>query len=471
MVAGQILSIQPFGGATGSGFVSGDVGKTITLVGGTFETAAVVTIASVAGGKVTGVTMTNSGVYTSFVTGTADNRTFTQGATTAAGTGAQFQFAQPGPIVSGSGPYTLRLAQASGAACISSAVSNQTYQTLIPTTITWDHNLIGWDGICNFSAQCSLLSASPGGEPWLQGTITNSIIWTNAATGGPVWGTGTGGNGYLNYGMTDGGGNIQCNNRVDLTTSPRCAIPPFTATSFTGNIAGTALTANCTGSCMTISSGTYSNSTGVVSLTVSGSNQIPYGGTAQVAFTVAGLTGSGTSLASLNGNWIANSDTTGTTLTYTASAGLGSISITGGNVNPASGAAACRPGMYVWDNAGQFTVGQQGYTISGTRIVSGSSPNFTVTIPPGGVVTTDIPNTTLSCGWGMPSSAFNGTLSGSGALTINSGLVGSIHVGDHLTDSSATMPDNIKVTSGSGTTWQTTYSGAGVSAEYMVSVR
>ena len=392
MVAGRIASIQPVGGSTGTGYAVND---TITLSGGTEEANAIVTVTSVSSGHVTGDSVTTGGVaYTGFP------RTFTQGATSGSGTGAQFQFPQPAPIVTGSGPYTLQLAQVSGAACIASAVTAQTYQVQMPTNITWDHDLIGWDGVCPNASQCLLLSIA-NKEPWNLATISNSIVWTNVANGGPIWGSGSGGRGYLAYGMTDGGGNIQCNNRVDLTTSPRCAIPPFTATSFTGNITGTALTANCSGSCMTISSGTYSTSTGIVSLTVSGSNQVPYGSTAQVAFTVAGLTGSGTSLASLNGNWIANSTTTGTTLTYTAPAGLGSISITGGNVNPVSGAAACRPGMYVWDNAGQFSVGQQGYTISGTRIVSGSSPNFTVAIPLGGVVTTDIPNTTLSCGWGV----------------------------------------------------------------------
>ena len=125
--------------------------------------------------------------------------------------------------------------------------------------------------------------------------------------------------------------------------------------------------------------------------------------------------------------------------------------------------------MYIWDNAGQFTVGVQGHTISGTRIVSGTSPNFVVSIPPGGVVSTDIANTTLSCGWGMPAAAFNGTIDGSGVLTINSDLVGSVHAGGYLADSSGTMPSNIKVLSGSGNTWQTT--GASVSAEYMVFVR
>jgi len=466
MVAGQIASIQPVGGSTGTGYAIND---TITLSGGTEEANAVVTVTSVSSGHVTGDSVTTGGVYTSFATSSADHKTFTQGTTSGSGTGAQFQFPQPAPIVTGSGPYTLRLAQASGVACIAGAVTAQTYQIQTPTSITWDHDLIGWDGICPNASQCLLLSIA-NKEPWNLATISNSIVWTDVAKGGPVWGSGSGGSGYLAYGMTDGGGNIQCNNRVDPGTSARCAIPPFTAATFTGSLTGTALTANCSGSCMTIGSGTYSTSTGIVTLTVSKSGQVPYGGTAQVAFTVAGLTGSGTSLASLNGNWIANSDTAGTTLTYTAPAGLGSIAVTGGNVNPASGAAACRPGMYVWDNAGQFNVGQQGYTISGTRIVSGSSPNFTVAIPPGGVVSTDIPSTTLSCGWGMPSSAFKGVIDSSGVLTISADLVGSVHAGDYLADVSGSLPDNVQLLSGSGSVWQTNYSG-GVAAEYMVGVR
>lgn len=468
MTAGQIVTIQPVGGATGSGFISADVGKTFPLVGGTFETAAVATIASVAGGQLTGVTIASGGVYTSFATGASDHKTFTQGSGSAAGTGAQFQFPQPAPIVGGSsGDFTLRLAQASGAACVGSAVTNQVYQLQTPTIVTFDHDLIGWDGGCPNGGPCTLLTIA-NRESQNLATISNSLVWTNITTGGPFWGSGTG---SLNYGMTDGGGNVQCNNRVDLTISPRCAIPPFTAVTFTGAISGTGLGANCAGACMTILNGAYNNDNGIVTLVVSKSGQIPYGGTAQVAFTVAGLTGTGTSLASLNGNWIANSDTAGTTLTYTAPAGLGPITITGGNINPVSGASLCRPGMYVWDNSGQFDVGEQGHTISGTRIVSGEAPDFEVAIPPGGVVTTDIPNTTLSCGFGMPSSAFNAQIDSHGVLTINKDLVGSIHADNYLADIFGILPDNVKVISGNGTVWQTTYRGPGVAAEYMVSVR
>ena len=47
----------------GAAYVAGDVGKTVAVVGGTFTTQAQATIASVAGGAVTGVTLANSGVY------------------------------------------------------------------------------------------------------------------------------------------------------------------------------------------------------------------------------------------------------------------------------------------------------------------------------------------------------------------------------------------------------------------------
>lgn len=474
VTAGQIISIQPQGGATGSGFTSGDIGKSITLVGGTFETAAVVTIATVSSGQITSVTMASSGVYTAFA------KTFTQGTTTAGGTGAQFQFPYPAIIQGGSpGAYTLRLAQASGANCITGSTTNQTYQTLTPTKLTYDHDLIGWDGGCPNGGPCTILAVDTT-KAWESATISNSILWSNVATGGPFWGAGTG---SLSLGGTDGGGNIECSNRTDTGTNARCAIPPFTAASFTAALAGTALTVGCGTACMTISSGTYNSSTGVVTLTVSASGALPYGGvtvdagSGQCAFSVSGLTGTG-SLSGLNGNWFCNSSTTGTTLTFTGPTGLGSVTITGGNVNPASGASVCKPGMYVWDNQGLYSSGTQGVTIGGTRIVSGSAPNFVVSIPPGGAVTTDIPSKVISCGWGMPSSQFSGSINSSGVLTISTsgiGIVGSIHVGDYIVDNGVSpnngLPANVQVTSGSGTTWQTTYSGAGVSAEQMVSVR
>lgn len=48
----------------GTGYVSGDVGATVNVSGGTFATAAQLTITTVSGGAVTGVSITNAGQYT-----------------------------------------------------------------------------------------------------------------------------------------------------------------------------------------------------------------------------------------------------------------------------------------------------------------------------------------------------------------------------------------------------------------------
>ena len=60
------------------------VGDHITLAGGTFGTAAVVAVASVTAGAITGITLVSGGSYT------ANSATFTQGATTGVGSGATF---------------------------------------------------------------------------------------------------------------------------------------------------------------------------------------------------------------------------------------------------------------------------------------------------------------------------------------------------------------------------------------------
>jgi hypothetical protein len=79
----------------------------------------------------------------------------------------------------------------------------------------------------------------------------------------------------------------------------------------------------------TITSGTYNNATGVVTLTMSGSIGFGVGGNV----TVAGLTGTG-AFASLDGIFAAISPTSGTTVTYNAGAGLGASTITGGYLVP-----------------------------------------------------------------------------------------------------------------------------------------
>jgi hypothetical protein len=472
MVAAQMGFIYPKGGRTGTGY---SVGQTVTLAGGTFEQAAVYTIDSVSGGAITGGHISTGGVYSSFVTSQADYRTFTQGSTSGSGTGAQFQFPYPKVIVGGPGPYTLRLAQTSGANCVTSTVSNQAYTTAVPTKITWDHDLINIDGLCS-NGPCTVLNVVNLMTAFQSATVSNSIITGNASqravwTPTPTLSLGT-------TGVTDGGGNVYCNSRTDLATSPRCAIPNYTAATFTAGISGSTLTVGCGASCMTIeaSGNSYNNTSGLVTLQVSASNAIPWGGSdgdnsgRQGEFQISGITGTGATV--LNGVWYTTSGTTGTTIAFNAPPGLGSITITGGSINAAANASACQPGMFLWDNQAEYATMTPGVMIGGTAIMSGAAPSFQVFFPPGGITTTDMPTgTIMSCGWATPASAFNGQIDNTGVLTVNSNLVGSIHKGDYIADVFAALPANVRITSGSGTTWQTTYTGSGVAAEYMVSVR
>lgn len=80
----------------------------------------------------------------------------------------------------------------------------------------------------------------------------------------------------------------------------------------------------------TISSGTYTTGTGVVSLTTAAAHGLLPGDT----FTIASAAGTG-SYAALNGTFIANSGTTGSTLNFTIVSGL-TMTITGGNITTAS---------------------------------------------------------------------------------------------------------------------------------------
>jgi hypothetical protein len=78
-----------------------------------------------------------------------------------------------------------------------------------------------------------------------------------------------------------------------------------------------------------ISSGTYNNSTGVVTLTMAAPITFGVGG----RITVAGLTGTG-AFASLDGIFPTIAPTSGSTITYNAGAGLGASTITGGHITP-----------------------------------------------------------------------------------------------------------------------------------------
>jgi hypothetical protein len=80
---------------------------------------------------------------------------------------------------------------------------------------------------------------------------------------------------------------------------------------------------------LTISSGTYNSLTGVVTLTMS--SAIGSGLSAGNSISVSSLTGTG-ALSSLQGTWTAITPTSGTTVTYNAGPGLGSITINGGSL-------------------------------------------------------------------------------------------------------------------------------------------
>jgi len=88
---------------------------------------------------------------------------------------------------------------------------------------------------------------------------------------------------------------------------------------------------------LTVSSGTYNNTTGVVVLTMSA----PVTFSAGDAIVVSALTGTG-AYASLDGTFTALS-VSGSTVTYNAGAGLGAATITGGSLTLGSGASSALP--------------------------------------------------------------------------------------------------------------------------------
>jgi hypothetical protein len=85
---------------------------------------------------------------------------------------------------------------------------------------------------------------------------------------------------------------------------------------------------------LTISSGTYNNTTGVVTLTMSA--PIAFGPGDSII--VSALTGTG-SYAGLDGTFTALAGTTGSTVVYNAGAGVGASTITGGSLTLGSGAS------------------------------------------------------------------------------------------------------------------------------------
>ncbi len=80
VVTGGVATLSVDSG--GTGYVSGDVGKTVNVVGGTYATQAQVTISAVSGGAVTAITLANAGVYSA---APAQPQATTGGGTTGAG--------------------------------------------------------------------------------------------------------------------------------------------------------------------------------------------------------------------------------------------------------------------------------------------------------------------------------------------------------------------------------------------------
>lgn len=90
---------------------------------------------------------------------------------------------------------------------------------------------------------------------------------------------------------------------------------------------------------LTISSGTYDTATGAVVLTMSAPITFGPGDSVETS----SLTGTGTNLADLEGTWTATAGTTGSTVTFTAPTGLGSIAITGGSLTVGGAASQVLP--------------------------------------------------------------------------------------------------------------------------------
>lgn len=119
---------------------------------------------------------------------------------------------------------------------------------------------------------------------------------------------------------------------------------------------------------LTVSSGTYNNTTGVVTLTMSA--PITFGpGDAVI---VSSLTGTG-AYAGLDGTFTALAGTTGSTVVYNAGAGVGASTITGGSLTLGSGASSALPVDVIDINVGNsMTVSYNATTGFATWNRSGS---------------------------------------------------------------------------------------------------
>ena len=119
---------------------------------------------------------------------------------------------------------------------------------------------------------------------------------------------------------------------------------------------------------LTISSGTYNNTTGVVTLTMSAPITFSPGD----AIVVSSLTGTG-AYAGLDGTFTALAGTTGSTVVYNGGAGVGASTITGGSLTLGSGASSALPVDVIDINVGNsMTVSYNATTGFATWNYSGS---------------------------------------------------------------------------------------------------
>jgi hypothetical protein len=173
--------------------------------------------------------------------------------------------------------------------------------------------------------------------------------------------------------MLSQGGTNTAVNTLSLITQPSDLTPLLQAAQSLASITQSAGVATATLPSTTIASGTYSTTTGLVTLTLSASLGLAPGD----LVTVASATGTG-SFATINGTFQCGVGTSGTTVTYTIATAL-TMTITGGNINATTGLT----------NGTQFLstiagAAQAGY--NGTFLVTvASATTFTYTVPSGTV--------------------------------------------------------------------------------------
>lgn len=177
----QLVSVAVNAG--GTGYALGDI---ITLAGGTSSQAATVTVTAETGGVISGVSISSGGVYT------ATASSFTQGSTSGSGTGATFNTAAWGvakATVSTAGSYTVLPTNPVSQGSTSGSGTGATF------TINWGINTIavsaGGSGYANSSAFVVSGGNGSGGAGTL---VLNSAAVSTPALASYTFSGGTNGN-------------------------------------------------------------------------------------------------------------------------------------------------------------------------------------------------------------------------------------------------------------------------------------